>query len=110
MESLHFEVRANIKFLTKLEWQPSRIIEALQQVCGGSAPSKSVIYEWIKHFKKGREDIKDDGIAVNHGNRQGNCDSASKQWKKAAESRSRGLLICVGSRSIQHLQLCKKLV
>ncbi|KFD66117.1 hypothetical protein M514_21631 [Trichuris suis] len=60
MENLRFEVRANIKFLSKLGWQPRRIIQSLQQVCGSSASSKSVVYEWIRHFKEGRDAIKDD--------------------------------------------------
>ncbi|KFD46365.1 hypothetical protein M513_12781 [Trichuris suis] len=53
-------VRANIKFLSKLGWQPMRIIQSLQQVYGNSAPSKSVVYEWIRRFKEGREAIEDD--------------------------------------------------
>ncbi|KFD69439.1 hypothetical protein M514_07931 [Trichuris suis] len=53
-------VRANIKFLSKLGWQPRRIIQSLQQVYGSSAPSKSVVYGWIRRFKDGREAIEDD--------------------------------------------------
>ncbi|KFD46475.1 hypothetical protein M513_12648 [Trichuris suis] len=60
MENLRFEVRANIKFLSKLGWQPRRITQPLQQVYGSSAPSKSVVYEWIRRFKEGREAIEDD--------------------------------------------------
>ncbi|KFD62053.1 hypothetical protein M514_25772 [Trichuris suis] len=60
MENLCFEVRANIKFLSKLGWQPRRIIESLQQVSGSSASSESVVYEWIRRFKEGREAIEDD--------------------------------------------------
>ena len=52
-------MRANIKFPTKLGWKVGKIIEALQEVHGDSIPSKSVVYEWIKHFKNGREDLKD---------------------------------------------------
>ncbi|KFD62916.1 hypothetical protein M514_12781 [Trichuris suis] len=51
-------VRANIKFLSKLGWQ--QIIQSLQQVYGSSASSKSVVYEWIRRFKEGREAIEDD--------------------------------------------------
>ncbi len=60
MENKNFEMRANIKFLTKLDWKPGKIIEALQQVYGDSSPSKSVVYDWIKRFKDGRDDLKDD--------------------------------------------------
>ncbi|XP_068250811.1 protein GVQW3-like [Palaemon carinicauda] len=59
MENQNFEVRANIKFLTKLDWKPGKIIETLQQVYGDFSPSKSVVYDWIKRFKDGREDLKD---------------------------------------------------
>ncbi|KFD52867.1 hypothetical protein M514_06177 [Trichuris suis] len=60
MENRRFEVRANIKFLSKLGWQPRRIIQSLQQVYGSSASSKSVVYEGIRRFKEGREAIEDD--------------------------------------------------
>jgi histone-lysine N-methyltransferase SETMAR len=55
-----FEVRANIKFLTKLDWKPVKIIEALQQVYGEFSPCRAVVYDWIKQFKEGREDLQDD--------------------------------------------------
>ena len=45
MENLKFEVRARIKFLTKLGWNPNAIIEALGQVYGNRAPSKKTVYE-----------------------------------------------------------------
>ena len=59
MQNNNSEIRTNTKFLTKLEWKPRKIIEALQQVYGDSSPSKSVVYEWINHFRNGREDFKD---------------------------------------------------
>lgn len=55
-----FEVRANIKFLTKLEWKPTEIIKALQNVYGDSSPSRAVVYRWIRRFKDGRNDLQDD--------------------------------------------------
>ena len=59
-ENLKFEVRARVNFLTKLGWNANAIIEALGQVYGNRAPSKRIVYEWIKRFKKGWEDIEDD--------------------------------------------------
>ena len=56
----NFEIRANIKFLTRLDWKPVKIIEALQQVYGDSAPCRAVVYDWIKRFKEGRQQIEDD--------------------------------------------------
>ena len=40
----NFEIKANIKFLTKLNWKPAKIFAALQQVYGESAPCRAVIY------------------------------------------------------------------
>lgn len=57
---INLEIRANIKFLTKLEWKPVKIIEALQQVYGDASPSRAVVYAWIKRFKEGREGLQDD--------------------------------------------------
>ena len=51
----NFEIRANIKFLTRLNWKPVKIIETLQQVYGESAPCRAVVFDWIKCFKEGRE-------------------------------------------------------
>lgn len=56
----NFEIRANIKFLTKLNWKTVNIIEALQQVYGDSAPCRAVVYDWVKRFKEGREQLEDD--------------------------------------------------
>ena len=55
-----FEVRANIKFLTKLQWKPTEVIKALQNVCEDSSPSRAVAYRWIRKFKDGRDDLEDD--------------------------------------------------
>ena len=76
MEKNTFEVRANIKFLTKLGWKAGKIIEVLQQVYGDSTPSKSVVYEWIKCFKDGRKDLKDNP-------REGRPSTAEKERTEA---------------------------
>lgn len=60
MENSRFEVRANVKFLAKLGWETTAIIEALQKVYKDDAPKKTTVYEWVKRFKEGREDLKDD--------------------------------------------------
>ena len=72
----NFEIRANIKFLARLNWKPVKIIEALQQVYGESAPCRAVIYDWIKHFKEGREQLEDDSREGRH--------STSKKIKKTS--------------------------
>ena len=55
----NFEIRANIKILTRLNWKPVKIIEALQQVYGESTPCRAVVYDWTQHFKEGREQLED---------------------------------------------------
>ena len=57
---MNFEIRANIKFLTRLNWKPVKIIEVLQQIYGKSTLCRAVIYDWIKRFKKGREQLEGD--------------------------------------------------
>uniref|UniRef100_A0A3P8VRL0 Mos1 transposase HTH domain-containing protein n=1 Tax=Cynoglossus semilaevis TaxID=244447 RepID=A0A3P8VRL0_CYNSE len=56
----NFEIRANVKFLTKLEWKPGKIVEALQQVYGDSSPSRAVVHAWVKRFKEGKEELQDE--------------------------------------------------
>ena len=56
----NFEIRVNIKFLTRLNWKPVKIIEALQQIYGESAPCRAVVYDLIKSFKEGRDQLEDD--------------------------------------------------
>ena len=55
----NFEIRVNIKFLTRLNWKPVTIIKALQQVYGESAHCRAVVYDRIKRFKEGREQLED---------------------------------------------------
>ena len=56
----NFEIRANIKFLIRLNWKPVKIIKALQQVYGESTPYRAVVYDWIKCFKERTEQLEDD--------------------------------------------------
>ena len=50
MERKDFEVRTNIKFLVKLGWKGTEIIQALQTVYKDDAPKKTCIYVWIERF------------------------------------------------------------
>ncbi|CAK9815768.1 Protein GVQW3 [Anthophora plagiata] len=60
MENLCFKIRANIEFMVKLGWSSGEIIDALKKVYGDQSPSRGQVFEWIKRFKKGREELKDD--------------------------------------------------
>ncbi|MBV8802313.1 MAG: hypothetical protein JO131_04995 [Gammaproteobacteria bacterium] len=53
-------MRANVKFLTKLGWETTAIIEALQKVYKDNVPKKTTVYEWVKRFREGRDEIEDD--------------------------------------------------
>ena len=59
MEIRNLEIRASIKFLTKLGWKSSQVIDSMHQVYGDSVPHRTIIFRWIKHFK-GQDDLKDD--------------------------------------------------
>ena len=59
METRNLEIRANIKFLTKLGWKSSQVIDYLHQVYAYSVPHRTTIFRWIQRFK-GQEDLKDD--------------------------------------------------
>lgn len=60
MENSRVEIRANVKFLTKLDWKPAEIIDALRRVYGSNTPPPPTVYRWIQQFKEGRETIEDD--------------------------------------------------
>ena len=60
MERKDFEVRSNIKFLVKLGWKGTEIIQVLQTVYKDDAPKKTGVYKWIERFQDGREAVEDD--------------------------------------------------
>ena len=60
MELKNFEVRTNIKFLVKLGWKGTEIIQALQTVYKDDAPKKTCVYMWIERFRDDREAAEDD--------------------------------------------------
>ena len=60
MERKDFELRTNIKFLVRLSWKETEIIQALQTVYKDDAPKKICVYKWIERFRDGREAVEDD--------------------------------------------------
>ncbi|KAF2367618.1 Serine incorporator/TMS membrane protein [Trinorchestia longiramus] len=60
MASAKIEARTNIKFMVKLGWKNSQIIDSLEQVYGDNAPKKSATYKWINRFRSGRNETEDD--------------------------------------------------
>ena len=60
MERKDFEVRTNIKFLVKLGWKGTEIIQALQTVYKDDAPKKTCVNKWIERFRDDREAVEDD--------------------------------------------------
>ena len=60
MEHKDFEVRTNIKFLVKLDWKGTEIIQALQTIYKDDASKKTCVYKWIERFRDGKEAVEDD--------------------------------------------------
>ena len=60
MDRKDFELRTNVKFLVKLGWKGTEIVQALQTVYKDNAPKKSCVYKWIERFRDGREAVEDD--------------------------------------------------
>ena len=60
MERKNFHVRTNIKFLVKLGWKGTEIIQALQTVYKDDAPKKTCVYKCIERFRDGRAAVEDD--------------------------------------------------
>lgn len=56
----NFEIRADIKFLIKLNWKHIQIIKALQYVWGDSVSYRAVVYDSNKWFKEWRVQLDDD--------------------------------------------------
>ena len=53
-------MRTNIKFLVKLGWKGTEIVQALQTVYKDDAPKKTCVYKWIERFQDGTEAFEDD--------------------------------------------------
>ena len=60
MECKDFELRTNNKFLVKLGWKGTEIIQTLQTVYKDDAPKKTFVYKWIERFRDGREAVEND--------------------------------------------------
>ena len=45
MEHKDFEIRTNLKFLVKLGWKGTEIIQTLQKVCGDHGLKKIYVYK-----------------------------------------------------------------
>ena len=59
MECEDFKVRTNNKFLVKLGWKGTKIIQALQTIYKDDAPKKTCVYKWIERFRDGKEAVED---------------------------------------------------
>ncbi|XP_011860250.1 PREDICTED: putative uncharacterized protein FLJ37770 [Vollenhovia emeryi] len=58
--SLSDEQRIKVKFLAKLGKNGREIHEALVSVYGEDAMKESTVHKWLKRFREGREEFKDD--------------------------------------------------
>ncbi|KAF2362438.1 hypothetical protein FHG87_006802 [Trinorchestia longiramus] len=103
MASAKIKARTNIKFMVKLGWKNSQIIDSLEQVYGDNASKKSATYRWISRFRSGRNETKDDlrsgrpctSVCVE--NIDAVCDLIEKDRQITTESVADTLSISVGS-------------
>ena len=58
METLKFEIHVNMKSLMKLKWEKKQILEAPHNVYDDSASSQVIVYDWIRHSRKGEKALK----------------------------------------------------
>jgi len=54
------EQRVSIKFCCKVDFSPTKTAELIQKAYGDAALSRTIIFEWHKRFREGRESVKDD--------------------------------------------------
>jgi len=60
MHDKRLEQRINIKFCAKLGKSASETLQLLKEAYGAAAMKKTMVFEWHKRFKAGRDDVKDD--------------------------------------------------
>jgi histone-lysine N-methyltransferase SETMAR len=60
MENSKQALRSNIWFLWKNGKTGSEIVEEMVKVYGTHAPSKATVYNWLHHFKDGKENFEDE--------------------------------------------------
>jgi len=60
MHDKRLEQRINIKFCAKLGKSASETLQLLKEAYGAAAMKKTMVFEWHKRFKEGRDDVKDD--------------------------------------------------
>jgi hypothetical protein len=60
MHDKRLEQRINIKFCAKLGKSASETLQLLKEAYGAAAMKKTMVFEWHKRFKGGRDDVKDD--------------------------------------------------
>ena len=60
MLSVNVEQSVNIKFLTKLGKSATETYNLLTEVYGDQCLSRTLVFEWFKKFKEGREYVGDD--------------------------------------------------
>ena len=56
------EIRAVIKYFCKKAMPPKEIHEDFMETLGKDSPSFSTVKKWAAEFKRGRENIEDDGL------------------------------------------------
>jgi len=60
MLSVNMEQHVNVKFCVKLGKSATETYDLLKKVYGDECLSRTQVFEWLKRFKEGREEIRDD--------------------------------------------------
>ena len=60
VSSSRMKQQINLKFLVKLRKTPIECFKLLKEVYGEDVMSRTQIFEWHKHFWKGRKEVEDD--------------------------------------------------
>ena len=62
MLSVNVEQRINVKFCVKLGKSAAETYDLLKKVYGDECLSRTLVFEWFKRLKEGREEIGDDQL------------------------------------------------
>ena len=60
VDNTRMKLRINLKFLVKLEKNPTECFKLLKEVYGKDVMSRPRVFEWHKRFKSGREEVEND--------------------------------------------------
>lgn len=84
--AVQFELKANVKFLVKLNWNDSTIIKTLRDACGDQLPSDTTLRLYIKRARAGEDIVK--GVAGSAGSTKSEADETLEVTKKLLQQKN----------------------